>query len=220
MQALIRVSLAVLACAVRECRRIAELVMTVESHAAELPRLDAFDDEFGQDPVAILRAQRRKTRARIWTLIAVAIGAGIVGALALAWSTFGGRLRLEPQPAPMTLQSATREAPSEEVARLLRQVDALKNEVGGLKNEIRNLTQAQQQAAETIVALKAAQDAPSPVPSGHWYSNPAALTFGIVRQPEPGGVVLPPRRPATARPAFRKAQRRSDRRPRALEPSG
>jgi hypothetical protein len=194
--------------------------MTAESHAAELPRLDAFDEEFGQDPVAILRAQRRKTRARIWTLIAVAIGAGIVGALALAWSTFGGRLRLELQPGPMTLQSATREAPSEEVERLLRPVDALNNEIGGLKDEIRGLTQGQQQAAETIAALEArAQDAANQASSGHWYSNSVALTFGIVRQPQPSGVVLPPRRPATARPANRKVQRRDNRRPLALEPA-
>ena len=195
------------------------LMMPAEVDAAELPRLDAFDEEFGQDPVAILRAQRRKARTRIWTLIAVAIAAAIMGVLALAWSTVGGRLRLELQPAPMSLQSATREAPSEEVARLLRQVDALNREIGGLKDEIRGFTLAQQQAAETIAALKAgAQDAPSQVSSGHWYSNPVALTFGIVRQPQPSGVVLPPRRPATARPANRKVQRRDNRRPRALKP--
>jgi hypothetical protein len=192
--------------------------MTAEVHAAELPRLDAFDEEFGQDPVAILRAQRRKTRARIWTLIAVVIAAAIIGALALAWSTIGGRLRLELQPAPMTLQSATREAPSEEVWRLHRQVDALNNEIDGLKNEIRNLTQAQQEAAATIAALEAdAQNAPSQPSSGHWYSNPETLTLGIVRQSQPGGVVLPPRRPATARPANRKVQRRDNRSRRVLE---
>ena len=35
---------------------------------AEMPRLDAFDEEFGQDPAAILRGQRRKTRLRLLTL--------------------------------------------------------------------------------------------------------------------------------------------------------
>ena len=187
--------------------------MSAQLHAAELPRLDAFDEEFGQDPVAILRAQRRRIRTRIWMLVAVAIGAATVGALALAWSTTGGRLRLDLQSAPTTLQSANREAPNDDVDRLLRQVDAL-------KTEIRELTQVQQQAAEAIATLKAAaRDVPSPAPAAHWYSNPAALTFGIEGQSQPTRVVLPPRRPTTARPAPRKVQRRDTRGPLLLEPA-
>jgi hypothetical protein len=46
-----------------------------------LVRLDAFDDEFGQDPLAIQREQQRKTRVRFWTFVGVALGAGVVGAL-------------------------------------------------------------------------------------------------------------------------------------------
>src|SRR5262249_21716413 len=66
--------------------------LTVE---APMPRLDAFDEEFGPDPAAILRGQRRKTRLRLLTLLGVVVGAGVIGALALAWSTADGRLRPE-----------------------------------------------------------------------------------------------------------------------------
>jgi hypothetical protein len=46
------------------------LVMPAKFDAAEMPRLDAFDDEFGQDPFAIQREQRR-TRVRFWTFVGV-----------------------------------------------------------------------------------------------------------------------------------------------------
>ena len=186
--------------------------MSAQLHAAELPRLDAFDEEFGQDPVAILRAQRRKTRTRIWMLVAVAVGAAAVGALALTWSTADVRLRREPQSAPMQMQSANREAPSDEVDRLRRELEAL-------KTEIRELAQARQEAADTIAVLKAAaQEAPSPSVSFRWYSNPAALTLGIEGQSQPSRVALPPRRTAAARPAPRRVQRRDTRGRVSLEP--
>jgi hypothetical protein len=186
---------------------ITETVMPAQQHAAELPRLDAFDEEFGQDPVAILRAQRRQARMRTWTLIVLAMVAGLIGALALAWSTFGDRLRVALQAAPPSLQSATRQEPNEDVVRLLRQVDEL-------RSEIRDLTQARQQAADTIAALEAAAQAtPSPPPAAYWYSDPAALTFGVEDRSQPDPVVLPPRRPAIARPAPRTIQPRDTRVP-------
>jgi hypothetical protein len=43
--------------------------------AAEMPRLNAFDEEFGQDPVAFQREQRRKTRVRFWTFFSIALRA-------------------------------------------------------------------------------------------------------------------------------------------------
>src|SRR5215510_12790261 len=58
---------------------------------AEMPRLDAFDEEFEQDPANILRAERRGLR--LLSLVGLALGAGVIGALALAWSTADGRLR-------------------------------------------------------------------------------------------------------------------------------
>jgi hypothetical protein len=54
----------------------AELVMPGSFDAAEMPRLDAFDEEFGQNSVAIQRGQRRTTRVRFWTVLSVALGVG------------------------------------------------------------------------------------------------------------------------------------------------
>jgi hypothetical protein len=173
-------------------------------HWAEMPRLDAFDEEFGQDPAAIQRGRRRRIVRRVWTLVAVLLGAGVIVALALVWSTADGRLRLELQsaPPPSVSRSAGREASDEELVSLRRQMDAL-------RSEIAELTRAQQQAAATIAALQAAeQEARSRVPPPvYWYSNPATLDLSIASQPPPG-VVLPPRRPTTARRETRGVRRR------------
>jgi hypothetical protein len=74
-----------------------------------------------------------------------------------------------------------------------------------LELEIRELTQARQQADDTIAALQAPQQeargqVPLPV---YWYSNPAALHVIIANQPEPGGAALPSPRPTTPRRAAR-----------------
>jgi hypothetical protein len=172
-------------------------------HWAEMPRLDAFDEEFGQDPVAIQRGRRRRIVRRLWAFVAIVLGAGVIAALAFVWSTADGRLRLELQSAlPPSPRGASREASDEELDDLRRQVDALRNEIG-------ELTRAQQQAAATIAALQAAeQEARSRVPPpAYWYSNPATLDLSIASQPPPG-VVLPPRRPTTARRESRGVRRR------------
>jgi hypothetical protein len=176
--------------------------MSDRLHWAEMPRLDAFDEEFGQDPVAIQRGRRRRIVRRFWALAAVTLGAGVIAALALFWSTADGRLRLELQSAPPSPQSASREATHEELDRLRREMDTLRNEIG-------ELTRAQQQAADTIAALQAAeQEARSHQPPlVYWYSNPATLELSIASQPPPG-VVLPPRRPTTARRESRGVRRR------------
>jgi hypothetical protein len=182
--------------------------MSDRLHWAEMPRLDAFDEEFGQDPVAIQRGRRRRIVRRFWTLVAVALGTGAIAALALVWSTADGRLRLELQSAPPSPQSASREASDDELDRLRREMDALRNEIG-------ELTRAQQQAADTIAALQAAEQEarsrhPPPV---YWYSNPEALDLSIASEPSPG-VVLPPRRPTTARRESRGVRRRERSAPR------
>jgi hypothetical protein len=184
--------------------------MSDRLHWAEMPRLDAFDEEFGQDPVAIQRGRRRRIVRRLWTLAGVALGTGVIAALALFWSTADGRLRLELQSALPSPQSASREAMDEELDRLRREMDALRNEIG-------ELTRAQQQAADTIAALQAAeQEARShPPPPVYWYSNPATLDLSIASQPPPG-VVLPPRRPTTARRESRGVRRRE---PSASQPA-
>jgi uncharacterized protein HemX len=177
--------------------------MSDRLHAAEMPRLHAFDEEFEEDVEAVVGGRRRKIIRRLLMLAVVVLGAGAIAALALAWSAADGRLRLEFQSTAPSPRTVAREAAEEKVDRLRRQMDAL-------ENEIRELTQARQQAADTISALQAAvQEARKHVPPPvYWYSNPAALNVTIASQPEPGG-------PASAERADRGARRpgRSPRQP-------
>src|SRR5262249_58310775 len=80
-------------CAASKRGLTVEAPMASKPDPAEMPRLDAFDEEFGQDPAPILRGQRRKTRLRLLPLLGVVVGAGVIGALAFAWSTTDGRPR-------------------------------------------------------------------------------------------------------------------------------
>ena len=153
---------------------------------AEMPRLDVFDEEFGQDPATILRAERRGLR--LLSLVGIALGAGVIGALAVAWSTADGRLRLELQSAATPQRNAERAAQDEEIDRLRSQLDAL-------KNDVKELTDAQHQAAHTIAAMKAAEeDLRRHAPPPYWYSNPAALNFTIASPPQSAGFAPPSRR--------------------------
>ena len=76
----------------------------------------------------------------------------------------------------------------------------------------------QQQAADTIASLKAGEQEPrDPAASAYWYSDLAALHFGVVSPPRPGIGVPGPRRSATARPDFRNARKRDGAGPLSLE---
>ena len=87
--------------------------------------------------------------------------------------------------APISPQ--TREGLDEEIDGLRRQVEALKNEITKLKD-------AREQTAQTIAALRAAeQESHDPVPSTYWYSEPVALSVGIESQSEREGIVPLPR---------------------------
>jgi hypothetical protein len=168
--------------------------MSDSLQAAEMPKLDAFDEEFGQEPGAIARRRRHTIVRRLVMLAVLVIGVGAVAALAFAWSSADGRLRLELQSIAPSPRSAAREAAEEEIDRLRRRMDEL-------ESEVRDLTQARQQADETIVALQAAEketrnQLPPPM---YWYSNPAALNPSIAHQSGPGGVVPPSSRPTTPR---------------------
>jgi hypothetical protein len=175
-----------------------EAPMPSKPDPAEMPRLDAFDEEFGQDPATILRAERRGLR--LLSLVAVALGAGVIGAFALAWSTADGRLRLELQSAAPSPRKADRAGQDEEIDRLRGQLDALKNDV----NE---LTETQRQAAHTIAAMRAAEeDLRRHVPPPYWYSNPATLDLTLAKQP--AGFAPLPRRPTTARSEPRDPRKR------------
>src|SRR5262249_4689975 len=149
----------------------APLLMSDSLQAAEMPKLDAFDEEFGQDPVAAASVRQRKIVRRLVMLAVLVLGAGAVAALAFAWSSADGRLRLELQSIAPPPRTVAREAAEEETDRLRRRMDEL-------ESEIRELMQARQQADETIAAL---QETRSRVPPpAYWYSNPAALNPSIV----------------------------------------
>jgi hypothetical protein len=77
-------------------------VMPREFDAAEMPRLDAFDEAFGQDPVAVQRREQRKTKLRFWIFFSVFLAAGVISVLTFGWSAADGRLRLELQSAVIT----------------------------------------------------------------------------------------------------------------------
>jgi len=172
--------------------------MRGEAAAGEMPRLDVFDEEFGREPVAILRGQQRR-RLRLRVVVGLLVAAAIATVLALAWS-----IADEWQRPPAPLSARTAAAPDEQIARLVR-------EVATLKQEIRELTTAQQQATETIATLEAEQDGRQR--ASFWYSETAALTFGIGGQSEPGATAAPARRSAAARP---KPRRREE--PLSIEP--
>src|SRR5262249_5891473 len=152
------------------------------------------DEEFAQDPEAILRERRRRIIRRLWTFAAIVVGVGAIVALALAWSKADGRLRLGLQSVGLAPQSAAHEGPADELGRLRSEVEALKSEIGDLTQAQQR---AQQQAADSIAALQAAQEeARSRIPPpSYWYSNPAALSLSIAGHAAPH--VVPPRRPAT-----------------------
>jgi hypothetical protein len=167
-----------------------------------MPKLHVLDEEFGEDAAAVPHARHHLTGARLLMLAIVALGLGAIGALAFAWSNADGPLRFELQSAASAPKSAQRVAAQEEIERLRGELDAL-------KNDVKELTEAQHQAAHTIATMKAAEedlrrDAPPP----YWYSNPATLDLAIASQPRWAGVAVPPRRPATAHSESRGLRKR------------
>jgi hypothetical protein len=153
---------------------------------AEMPKLDAFDQEFGGElPAAISDEPRRKA---VRALAGVLVAAAIVGVPALAWFYADGLpLRGSMSPAGEQRTDAAAE------------VDRLTREVAALKQEIRDLTAAQQQSAEVIASLQAAgEDARNP--PAYWWSEHAMLHLGD-EPPAPSAAA--PRRAPTAREAPR-----------------
>jgi hypothetical protein len=159
------------------------------SVVTEMPRLDAFDEEFGREPVAVLRGQRRKKRFS--AVAGAALGAAIITALAWPWVSADGDLRSEIQALlPSIPRSTAREGAAEQVDRLVREVESL-------KREIADLTEARQQAMDRIASLEAGeQESRDHLSSAYWYSDLAVLNYGL--QPRPG-IATPSRRSMTAR---------------------
>jgi len=159
----------------------------------DMPRLDVLDEEFGEETAAILHARRRRIGARLLMLAIVMLGLGAIGTIAFAWSNADGPLRFE-------LQSAANRVEKRAAAPAQEEIERLRGELDALKNDIKELTEAQRQAAHTIATMKAAEeDLRRDVPPPYWYSNPATLDLAIANQPQWAGVAPPPRRPAIAR---------------------
>jgi len=179
------------------------------SGTGDMPSLDAFDQEFGREPVAVLRAQQRRMTLR--PLAGVLLALVIISVPTLAWLSANGRSLSDGQLGSLGLQRASRGDSDGQVDRLLRQVAAL-------KQEIEELTQAQQQASESIAALRAAEQEPHGPPPAYWYSDPAALSFGTTSVPRPVAGAPQPRRSATVRSETREPRRRDSAAPLSLEP--
>ena len=150
-----------------------------------MPTLRGFDEEFGQ---AVGVTQLDRTRS---ILLAVALGAAILGGLTLVWLAVDGDVR------PKGASAAPASPQNTALAELRELVDRLLSQVEALKSEVRELTEAQQQLAQANAAIEAEQESRNRAP--HWYSDPAALSSGTDSGPEPWGVVPLPRRPASPR---------------------
>ena len=73
------------------------------------------------------------------------------------------------------------------------EIERLRGELDTLKNDVKELTEAQHQAAHTIATMKVAEeDLRRDVPPPYWYSNPATLDLAIANQPQWAGVAPPP----------------------------
>jgi hypothetical protein len=145
------------------------------------------------------------TTERFWTLLSGVFGVSAISVLALALSAADGRLRLELQSSVVAPISPppTREGFDEEIDRLRRLVEALKNEITKLK-------EAREQTAQMIAALGAPeQQSPDPAPT-HWYLQ-SAFSSGIESEPKREDVTPLPRPPLTARPALRRAEQSENR---------
>ena len=170
--------------------------------APEMPRLDVLDEEFGGDAAARARARRRRTGARLLMLAGVALGLGAIGALAFAWSNADGRLRFDLQSAASSPKNAQRAAAEEEIEGLRRQIEAL-------QGDVKELMEAQRQAAYTIAAVKAAeQELRRHAPAPYWYSTPETLNPVIARQPQSAAAAPLPRRSPGRRAELREPRER------------
>jgi TolA-binding protein len=179
-------------------------VMSASVAAGVLPRLDAFDQEFECEPADSVKDVHPRTGFRLSTLMLLALIAGVISAVALAWSNSTATQ------SDATAEEVSSEKPEATINRLAREVDAL-------RKEVRQLSLAQRQAAATIAALQSAEQELRGV-STTWYSDPSALTYGLAAQADAGLGLPTSRRSAIVRNRTRDIQRRDDGAPLSLEP--
>ncbi|MCC6775408.1 MAG: hypothetical protein IT537_02045 [Hyphomicrobiales bacterium] len=180
--------------------------MDAMTQAGDMPRLDAFDEEFGREPVAILRASRRRSKLWFWSFFALLVIAGVC-AFALAWPEAVAALRTDLP--TFATHSAGRDEAQEQVARLQQEVD-------DLKQEVERLVATQREAAQTIAVLRASEQEAQERTAVTWFSDPAALSHGIPTTTEASAAAAPPARgPVTARPRTGEVRRAA---PLSLEP--
>jgi hypothetical protein len=173
-----------------------------------MPNLDAFDEEFGREEQDIATDPRPRTAFRLSTIIILALAAGAISALALGWPISSGAPRSDAQP-DISAFLQPGEKSDAAVVRLAREVEALKKE-----NE--NLVEEQQQAAQTIAALKAGE----PGTFVTWYSDVPALMWVPFRFETTAAAPAPaPRRSATARSKPRETLHIEESPPVSIDPS-
>lgn len=167
-------------------------VMSAGGDAETMPSLNAFDDEFGREHDATVEDPLPRSGFRLSTVIGLALAAGVISALALGGPSMFGASRPQLQPE----QAA---APATEA--LEAAVSRLSDEVASLRRENQDLRDAQRRAADTIAALQAGEG-DSRGSFVAWYTNPAALAYGIAMASDGAAAA---RRSATVRPRPREA---------------
>jgi hypothetical protein len=168
-----------------------ELAMRDSAPAIGMPRLDAFDEEFGREPVAVLRGHRRRP-VRFSAVLGAALGAAVITALAWPWVQADGGLGFDVRALLPVARGTPHDNSAEQVAQLMREVDSL-------KSQIADLTDARQQALDRIESLEAAEQSTHEAHLAYWYSDPAALRYGLANSVGSSAVAPTPRRSATVR---------------------
>src|SRR6516165_10454743 len=115
--------------------------MSAESNVKPLPRLDAFDEEFGREEADIAGESLPRSRFRLLPFTLLALAAGLITALALGWSNLSGT----PPEAGPGASSSQASAESEAT------INRLRREVEALQKENKELQEAQQQAANAAL---------------------------------------------------------------------
>jgi hypothetical protein len=182
--------------------RVQQQSFALPIHMPSLPSDDdlAWNDQ-EENPKSKADVSPARLRASGFVLGSIAIGV----ALALAWHYSGLRERAGdlswPTLAASPAQGASKRGAEDQLARILRELDALKKSVN-------DLSTGQQQIRGTVAALQASQQdlrqRISTAPAGsHWHSDVAALRLQFAIQQKPVTVGSAPRAPAPEQAARR-----------------